>query len=180
MLHPASISNAQVCSPFWNVRTEEMSKRLWLCTGTASDFFFAKTGTKLVVFGKDQSEDATRELADDLLAITTVFVARHNGQRSAANKRRKREDAQKGENIQAAEGEAGSSESVQNPGVSKQSAGGCAEEMDVHRQVDVQPMCRSSEEQAGEGVEERPTSGVLKPRGSRGRKRRAMGDGDAL
>lgn len=53
-------------------------------------FILEKAGTKLVVHGNAEAEDRTRELADDLLAITTIFVARHHGQRSGANKRRRR------------------------------------------------------------------------------------------
>lgn len=49
------------------------------------------------------SGDAERELADDLLAITTVFVASHNGRRAAANRRARKEAAEK----QAAEGKEG-------------------------------------------------------------------------
>lgn len=52
-------------------------------------FILDKAGTKLVVHGNTEAEDRTRELADDLLAITTIFVARHHGQRSATNKRRR-------------------------------------------------------------------------------------------
>ncbi len=52
-------------------------------------FILEKAGTKLVVHGNSEAEDRTRELADDLLAITTIFVARHHGQRAAANKRRR-------------------------------------------------------------------------------------------
>ena len=52
-------------------------------------FILEKAGTKLVVYGNAEVEDRTRELADDLLAITTIFVARHHGQRSVTNKRRR-------------------------------------------------------------------------------------------
>jgi putative resolvase len=52
-------------------------------------FILEKAGTKLVVHGNAAPEDRTQELADDLLAITTIFVARHHGQRSATNKRRR-------------------------------------------------------------------------------------------
>ena len=46
---------------------------------------------KLVVL--DTYDSPESELSDDLLAITTVFVARHNGQRSAINrKKRKRRE----------------------------------------------------------------------------------------
>lgn len=61
------------------------------------ELLFKKTGTKLLVHSKFDEIDHnnTQELAEDLLAITTIFVARHNGQRSAENRRRrkrKRED----------------------------------------------------------------------------------------
>lgn len=56
---------------------------------------FKKVGTKLVVHCKGDvigEEDCRQELADDLLAVTTVFVARHNGLRSGANRRRRAEN----------------------------------------------------------------------------------------
>ena len=57
---------------------------------------FKSAGTKLVVHGAaDAPPDDARELADDLRAITTVFVARHNGRRSADNRRRRAEDARR-------------------------------------------------------------------------------------
>lgn len=42
------------------------------------EFVFKEAGTRLVVLGLDGTDESseTRELADDLLAITTVFVAR--------------------------------------------------------------------------------------------------------
>ncbi|CAG8855476.1 19339_t:CDS:2, partial [Gigaspora margarita] len=50
----------------------------------------------LVVFGSDicANDNETGELAEDLLSIVTVFVARHNGLRSAANRKRRKETAQ--------------------------------------------------------------------------------------
>jgi len=53
---------------------------------------------KLVVLGTHTSPES--ELSDDLLAITTVFVARHNGQRSAANGKKKRKRAELEEDSQ--------------------------------------------------------------------------------
>ena len=60
------------------------------------EWIFEKNGTWLVVLGTDISAESseTGELAEDLLAIVTVFVARHNGLRSAANRRRRRDAAQ--------------------------------------------------------------------------------------
>lgn len=50
-----------------------------------------KANTRLVVHEHahdlPDNPDRTAELAEDLIAITTVFVARHHGQRSAANRR---------------------------------------------------------------------------------------------
>jgi putative resolvase len=55
------------------------------------EFIFQKAGTKFVVYGQDEKHQSdTQELADDLLAITTVFVARNNGKRSAENRRRRK------------------------------------------------------------------------------------------
>jgi len=45
-----------------------------------------------VVLGTDISAKSSE--TGDLLAIVTVFVARHNGLRSAANRRRRRDAAQ--------------------------------------------------------------------------------------
>lgn len=53
-------------------------------------FVFDKVGTRLVVHRKgiqEQTTSGTQELAEDLLAITTVFVAKHNGRRAAENRR---------------------------------------------------------------------------------------------
>ena len=59
------------------------------------EWIFEKNGTQLVVLSTDVSAESSeaRELAEDLLSIVTVFVARHNGTRSAANRRRRREVA---------------------------------------------------------------------------------------
>lgn len=55
------------------------------------EFIFAKAGTKIVVYGQDESTDE-HDLADDLLAVTTLFVASHHGRRAAANRKRRREE----------------------------------------------------------------------------------------
>jgi hypothetical protein len=53
--------------------------------------------TELVVLSSSRkAQDDTTELGEDLLAITTVFVARHNGLRAAENKRRRREEEREG------------------------------------------------------------------------------------
>lgn len=61
------------------------------------EWLFVRAGCRLVVHysSSDDSNESgssttTTELADDLLSIVTVFVARHNGMRSAENRRRRR------------------------------------------------------------------------------------------
>ena len=82
------------------------------------EFIFKKAGTRFVVHGQDAEPNDTRELADDLLAITTVFVARHNGKRSATNRRR-RKRAREAEGDQANQE---SHESHQDSNISHQNA----------------------------------------------------------
>ena len=59
----------------------------------------AKAGTKLVVHGADVQKpadepDYNHELSDDIISSITFFTARSNGQRSARNSKRRREDAE--------------------------------------------------------------------------------------
>jgi predicted site-specific integrase-resolvase len=57
------------------------------------EWILEKHNVKLVVLSQTINSDETSELRDDLLAITTFFVARHNGLRSATNRRaRKNKD----------------------------------------------------------------------------------------
>ena len=57
------------------------------------EFIFAKVGTKLVVHGANEGEAPDKhDLADDLLAVTTLFVASYNGRRDAENKKRRRKE----------------------------------------------------------------------------------------
>lgn len=57
------------------------------------EWIFVKHDTKIVVLGSDINVDDTEsgELAEDLLSIVTIFTARHNGLRSAENRKRRRE-----------------------------------------------------------------------------------------
>ena len=55
------------------------------------EWIFEKAGTKLVVLGAErENHTEQQELAEDIIAITTVFVARHNGLRAAENRRRRK------------------------------------------------------------------------------------------
>lgn len=57
------------------------------------EWIFKKHDVKLVVLNANtDQEDTTRELSDDLLAITTVFVARNNGLRAGAYRRKRKEE----------------------------------------------------------------------------------------
>ena len=49
-----------------------------------------------MILGTDVSAESNEagELAEDLLSIVTIFVARHNGLRSAANRKRRQEATQ--------------------------------------------------------------------------------------
>jgi putative resolvase len=79
------------------------------------EWLFRKTNTKLVVLHQteaDEQPSREQELAQDLLAIVNVFVARNNGLRAAEN-RRKRRRAQEEE-----EKEERASESDQDPRLS--------------------------------------------------------------
>lgn len=57
------------------------------------EWIFKKSGTRLVVLSQSErnEENDSRELAEDLLAITTVFVARNNGLRAGQNRKRRKE-----------------------------------------------------------------------------------------
>ena len=57
-----------------------------------AEWIFKKADVKLVVLSKgDDQEDPSRELSEDLLAITTVFVARNNGLRAGRYRRQRNE-----------------------------------------------------------------------------------------
>lgn len=63
------------------------------------EWILKKSDTELVVLNKLSSSDesGTSELAEDLLSITTVFVARNNGNRSAKYRKQRKEEAKKKE-----------------------------------------------------------------------------------
>ena len=127
---------------------------------------FTKTGAKLVVFGGDQ-KNAPSELAEDLLAITTVFVARHNGTRSAVNRKRRK-----------TERENATGNSSQNTRVSVTRAEENAGEMDGDLEVDVQPVCTLSEDQGESRIEEGSTR--ASPQQRECGESLSVGSGDAL
>jgi predicted site-specific integrase-resolvase len=55
------------------------------------EWIFKKSNVKLLVLSSSSDQkDITRELSDDLLAITTVFVARNNGLRAGHFRRERK------------------------------------------------------------------------------------------
>lgn len=112
---------------------------------------FRKAGTRLVVHEHAHDvldhPDRTAELAEDLIAITTAFVARHHGQRSAANRRerkRKRDrDEQEGGSGGGAEGEAGAEESADASGAGGGGDGSASAERPAKRRADAQGAARA-------------------------------------
>ena len=67
------------------------------------EFVFDKSGTRLVVCDLRRRASSTAELADDLLSVATVFVARENGLRSASKRRmrkRRREESEGGGGVE--------------------------------------------------------------------------------
>lgn len=69
------------------------------------EWIFTKTNTEFLVLNKltddkDATSNETSELAEDLLAITTVFVARNNGNRSAKFRKQRKIEEQEKKKIQ--------------------------------------------------------------------------------
>lgn len=61
------------------------------------EFIFGQKGCRLVVHRRGEGSESTEQLAEDLMAITTVFVARHHGKRAAKNRtKRKRKEKEEG------------------------------------------------------------------------------------
>ena len=55
------------------------------------EFFFQQKGCKFVVHRRGEGPEEFTQLAEDLMAITTVFVASHHGKRAAENRRKRKE-----------------------------------------------------------------------------------------
>ena len=121
------------------------------------EWIFAKNGTKIVVLGSDVGADSSEagELAEDLLSIVTVFVARHNGLRSAANRKRRREIAKEAQDLQEEEGRetSGGQSATRSPFPYPRRARE-AQEMDGDRTVDLQPMPLHDRKRRREKVQE--------------------------
>lgn len=60
------------------------------------ELIFSEIGTRLVVHGKDENASDEHDLAEDLLAVTTPFVASHHGRRAAASRKSRKGEARTG------------------------------------------------------------------------------------
>ncbi|GES82408.1 hypothetical protein RCL_jg5016.t2 [Rhizophagus clarus] len=78
------------------------------------------------------------ELAEDLLAIVTVFVVRHNGLRSAANRRRRRDVAQEIKDIQEGSEETSSRQGTTDSHLSQPAGASETQKMDGNSMMDMQ------------------------------------------
>ena len=79
-------------------------------------FYFEKAGCRLVVLDRADACDhgsGDRELSDDLLSIVNVFVARRNGERSAAHRRARKRRRLAADNEAAAEADTKACDQVQ-------------------------------------------------------------------
>jgi putative resolvase len=108
------------------------------------EFMLSKLGVKIKVMVPSESPetegDSNKELADDLLSIVTVFVARYHGQRAAENKRRRKcERATQEEDQEERKKQKGSSsrEDNHNSSLSRQAAEGNIDEMAGDSQMDL-------------------------------------------
>jgi putative resolvase len=110
----------------------------WICE---------KHDTKIMVLGhtQDAKDDGEHELRDDLLAVTTFFVARNNGRRSTENRKRRKAAGQNGT---VGSGERKSTQNHQNnkragehsekdSTQSNKRAGSAVEEVDGHESMDL-------------------------------------------
>src|SRR6188768_403879 len=99
----ASTSTAKVLRPFWNASAQALSANLSLPTKTDllalewsswSGYICRQHETMLVVLGDVEVPADEDELRNHLLAVTTFFVARNNGRRSAENRKRRKAQEQ--------------------------------------------------------------------------------------
>jgi len=74
------------------------------------EYFFEKSGVRLVVHSPCKDLSNFSDLADDLLAVTTFFVASHNGKRSAEHKRIRRQQEEQREKEEGKQRESSESE----------------------------------------------------------------------
>jgi putative resolvase len=116
------------------------------------EWILRKADAKLVVLGQQDRSgehhdpDPQQELSDDLISIVTVFVAKHNGRRSADNRRKRKEEASVAtKEAQEEEGsesidsrEAPSGEGKEDQGVPHHRGAGEAAALAGHSKVDVQ------------------------------------------
>jgi len=111
-----------------------------------------KFDCKIVVQFKDQRHNPEQDLADDLLAITTVFVAKHNGLRAGEKRRKRKENKEtKAKKRRESSEDEGSSTEVPEDYIVPNSGGkGHSQPMDGCCQMDLQSMFARCPQKIGE------------------------------
>ncbi|GES78843.1 IS607 family transposase [Rhizophagus clarus] len=104
------------------------------------EWIFEKNGTQFVVLSTDVSAESNEagELAEDLLAIVTGFVTWHNGLRSAANRRKRRDVAQEIKDIQEGSEETSSRQGTTDSYLSQPAGASETQKMDGNSMMDMQ------------------------------------------
>jgi putative resolvase len=112
------------------------------------EWFFKSYGTEIVVHGRGES--GTEELAEDLLSVVNVFVARNNGRRAAEN-RRKRNGAKSTKNSRLSEprAEVDARPMARNDSLDVQSMPRIDQEQDLSKKSDSIESGSSEESNAG-------------------------------
>ena len=72
------------------------------------EYLFRQKGVKLLVHRQDNDAgESAQQLAEDLMAITTVFVASHHGKRAAEGRRRRKRQREEEAQARTQQGEEG-------------------------------------------------------------------------
>ena len=108
------------------------------------EWIFEKNRTRLVVLSTDVSAKSS-EAGEDLLAIVTVFVARHNGLRSAANRKRRRNTAQEVQEVQEGSEETSSRQGTTDSHLSQPAGAAETQKMDGNSTMDIQSVSYRSQ-----------------------------------
>ena len=127
------------------VKTIVVAYKDRLCGIELLELIFKRFGTQLVVYSNtDTIRSETTELADDLLAIANIFVARHNGRRAQENKRKRKTEQAKADN-----------QSPQSPPLPNHDPEGKTETLVRCSSMDLQPMCTGHKDQAVQSQQKR-------------------------
>ena len=142
----ASTSKGKGLKAFWTPLSTEWSKRLWSCTVTDcvdleatswTPFLQRLTQNSWFTVRQTIPKPTPKSLPTTLLAITTVFVARNNGKRSADNRRRRKLERQTGQGA----GKTNTGESPTHSHLPNVTTTANHQGVDRGSSLDVQPVC---------------------------------------